>query len=352
MRSIVISGAALLIGASFFYHLSAPPLFAVATSPALIPEKAPPPPQPSWPLFDPQALKHDNHLWFATEVLFFQPSVGSFSYGTESSSTSSIQHGHVKSPDFNWNAGYRAGIGYKLPHDKWDLFGNYTYLYGSAQGKAGHIVFPTWASNWADSSPFYASSAKANWNMHLNMGDLELGRNCFAGKWLSLRPFVGVRGMTLDQKYHINYKGGTVAPSDTDRVTLNNDFWGVGVRMGVNSLWGCGQGISLYGNGSASLLSGHFDVHEREKLLQADLQKMNIESTTSTVVVDADISLGLQWDYLFSQDRYHFGVKLGWEFDVFFNQNQLFNFASPSSFRCQNDDLAFQGVTLGFRLDF
>ena len=37
---------------------------------------------------------------------------------------------------------------------------------------------------------------------------------------------------------------------------------------------------------------------------------------------------------MFSADRFHFGVKLGWEFDMFFDQNQLFNFLSttPGSF--------------------
>ncbi|MES2123023.1 MAG: Lpg1974 family pore-forming outer membrane protein, partial [Chlamydiota bacterium] len=73
------------------------------------------------------------------------------------------------------------------------------------------------------------------------------------------------------------------------------------------------------------------------------------------VVVAADLALGLQWDYLFSQDRYHFGVKLGWEFNIFFDQNQLFNFMSstnPGAINFQNDDLSFQGLTLGLRFDF
>lgn len=316
-------------------------------------------PSNSWRFFDPHSMKGDDRVWLNTEVLFFQPHIGSLSYGTESKSTTTIRDGEVKSPHFDWSAGYRAGIGYKIPHDHWDLFANYTYLQGSAHGSAGdndHVVFPIWATHFGSTpaDPFYAASATAHWNMHLNMGDLELGRNCFAGKWVSIRPFLGVRGMTINQDYHVKYKGGTVAPLDTDNLHLNTDFWGVGVRMGFNSLWGVGRGFSLYGNGSASLLSGHFDVHEREKLINAHLKKMNIESRVNNVVVDADVSLGVQWDYMFSRDRYHFGVKMGWEFDMFFNQNQLFNFSgtNPGALRCQHDDLSFQGVTLGFRFDF
>ncbi len=312
---------------------------------------------PSQGVFDPASLKNNQRLWVDAELLFWQAHMGSLSYGIDSKSTTAIQEGHVKSPDFEWEPGFRVGMGYILPHDKWDLFVNYTHLYGKAEGHAGgssRVVFPSWASNFADTSPFYADSARAHWHLHLNMGDLELGRNCFAGTWLSLRPFIGVRGLWIDQDYSVSYKGGTVAPSDQDNIAIESDFWGVGLRMGVNSLWGIGKGFSLYGNGSASLLSGNFDIHEKEKLQKADLERFNIKSDVSTVVADADLSLGLQWDYLFSKDRYHFGVKLGWECDIFFNQNQLFNFlgTDSSSINSAKDDLSFQGVTLGFRFDF
>jgi hypothetical protein len=187
--------------------------------------------------------------------------------------------------------------------------------------------------------------------MNLNMGDIELGRNCFVGKWLTIRPFMGVRGLVIDQDYHVTYKGGTVAPTGSDHVHLDTDFWGVGLRMGFNTLWGLGKGLGIYGNGSASLLSGNFNVHEKEK---GD-RPMHITRDIDNVVPVADLALGLQWDYLFSAERCHFGVKLGWEFNMFFDQNQLFNFMStslPGSVNFQNDDLSFQGVTLGFRFDF
>lgn len=308
-------------------------------------------------VFDPHSLQKDDRIYMNLEALFWQSNMGSLSFGVESDSSSSVQNGNCKSPSFDWKWGYRLGMGYRIPHDRWDLFANYTYLYGSAHGHAGkdsRVVFPRWATNFAGKSPFYADSSKADWNVHLNMGDLELGRTCFPSKWLSLRPFVGLRGGTIDQKYTVAYNGGTIAPSDSDKLDLNTDFWGVGLRMGVNTLWGLGSGISIYGNGSTSLLSGHFTVHEREKLIWQELQKMKLESQVNNVVVEADVALGLQWDYLFSKERYHIGLKMGWEFDIYFNQNQLFHFTStnPGSFQTQSDDLSFQGLTVGFRFDF
>ena len=204
-----------------------------------------------WPLFDPNALKNSNDLWVNGELLFWKSNVGSLDYAIDSRSTSSIQHGHVKQPDFDWDWGFRLGLGYKLPHDKWDLFINYTYVHAEAHGHAGggsDVVFPVFATNFAAASPFFADSAKAHWHLNLNMADLELGRTCMVSKWLSIRPFVGVRGLVTDQDYNVSYRGGTVAPFDEDKVHMDNDFWGVGIRMGANTLWGLGRGFSIYGN--------------------------------------------------------------------------------------------------------
>lgn len=313
----------------------------------------------SRPMFNPNQVKGSNDLWIDAEALFWKSNMGSLDYAITSDSSSTIKHGHVKEPHFNWDWGFRLGIGYKLPHDKWDLFVNYTYVHGRGNGhadeKGDDVVFPLLATAFGATTPVFAQTAHARWHSNLNMADLELGRTCTVSKWLTIRPFMGVRGLVIDQRYHVEYRGGTLAQNDEDSSHLNSDFWGVGLRIGANTLWGLGCGLSIYGNGSASLLSGHFDVHEREKLKKADIHKLRIKRDVSNVVATADLALGLQWDYLFSQDRYHFGVKLGWEFDIFFNQNQLFRFLSttnPGAISFQNDDLSYQGLTLGFRFDF
>jgi hypothetical protein len=306
--------------------------------------------------FDPH-MPNSHGFWLDGELLYWQSNMGSLDYGITSGSTTAITHGHVKNPHFSWDWGFRLGLGYKLPHDKWDLFAGWTYVHGHAGGHAGSsdgVVFPAWASPFGfTGSSFYANSAKAHWSMRLNMADIELGRNCFVSKWLSIRPFIGVRGLVIDQDYTVRYAGGTVAPDATEKVLLDTDFWGAGIRMGFDSLWGLGKGLGIYGNGSASLLSGNFDVHEKGKM--EGMRLFDIKNDVDNLVAAADLALGLQWDYLFSEDRFHFGVKFGWEFNLFFDQNQLFNFISsknPGALNFKDDDLTFQGLTLGFRFDF
>jgi hypothetical protein len=319
--------------------------------------------EPSHPkrsqVFDPHAMQGSHGLWLEGEALFWKANLGSLAYGIESESSSIIKEGHIKHPQFEWDWGFRLGLGWKPPHDQWDLFLNYTYVRGNAHGHAGEsddVVFPTLASALGfTGGSFYANKAGAHWNMTLNMADLELGRNCLVSRWLSIRPFLGVRGLVIDQGYIVKYFGGTVAPSDEMRLLLDTDFWGVGLRMGFDSLWGLGKGFGIYGDGSVSLLSGHFDVRQKEKLKKADIRRVDIKNAVDNLVATADLGLGLQWDYLFSRDRFHFGVKFGWEFNLFFDQNQLFHFIdakNPAVLIFKRDDLTFHGLTMGVRFDF
>ncbi|MBS0621053.1 MAG: hypothetical protein JSS61_06310 [Verrucomicrobia bacterium] len=333
--------------------LCASSLYAESTQPQQKPSAYPCPTG-----FDPHCLKEDCGFWVDGELLFWQSNMNGLDYALKSESTTSIRDGKVKDLDFDWSWGARLGIGYKIPHDKWDLFLNYTYVHGKASNHTSTntgAIYPTWSNAYGLPSGAYATHAKAHWNMNLNMGDLELGRTCMIGKFLSIRPFMGVRALFIDQDFAVDYAGGTAFPSGKDHVRMNNDFWGVGLRLGADSLWALGAGFSIYGNGSVSLLSGHFNVHEKEKQTNPKADRLDVRYTPDPVVVTADVALGLQWDYMFSKDRFHFGVKFGWEFNMFFDQNQLFNFVSsslPGSVTFQDDDLSFQGLTLGFRFDF
>lgn len=316
---------------------------------------ADPIPQPPSKMFNPNEVQGDNHLWVDGEVLYWKAYEDNLGYGVTSDSTSRIDDGHVQHPHFQWDWGFRLGVGVKMPrHDQWDLYVGYTYVQAEAHGHADKTLFPSWMAPFA-SSGTYVSSAKANLDAHVNIGDLELGRTCMVGSWLTLRPFVGVRGLVIDQDYSIEYKGGTAAGSDTYRNHMSADLWAVGLRMGVDTLWGLGSGFSFYGNGAASLLSSHLSNQQHEKFKKTDTTFVDLRNTNSSVIPVAEVALGIQWDYLFHRDRYHFGLKFGWEFNVFFDQNRLVRFvnnANPGPLTQNDGDLAFQGLTFGMRFDF
>lgn len=306
-------------------------------------------------MFMASELKGSKRLFATGEVLLWKAQMDDLGFAVKSKSQTTIRKGKGKDPKFNWNWGFRVGFGYNVPHDKWDILGGYTQFRSATHTEekvsASEALFPSWMSG----SSGYVSEAKAFWNMHLQLGDIEMGRSFAACKWLNLRPFIGVRGAWIYQRYTIEYKGGSAVPGlDVDKVNMRNNFWGAGGRLGLNTLWGLTKGFSIFGDGSFSLLSGFFHVHQTEHLEKAGTSFLSVSSSPSQLVPIVDLVLGFQYDTFFKHKRYHLGVKLGYEFNYFFNQNEFMRFISGggSLYTRNNSDLTLMGLSCGLRWDF
>lgn len=300
-------------------------------------------------------LKSSKRVFATGEVLLWKAQMDDLGFALKSKSQTTVRKGKGKDPKFNWNWGFRVGFGYNMPHDHWDILGGYTQFRSATHSEekveGTSALFPSWMHG----SSGYVTQARASWNMHLQLGDLELGRSIGVAKWLSLRPFVGVRGAWVYQKYSIEYQGGTAVPtSDTDKVQMRNNFWGAGGRLGLNSLWGLAKGFSLFGDGSFSLLSGYFHVHQAERLEKAQTTLLSVSSSPSQLVPIVDLILGFQYDTFFKSKRYHLGARLGYEFNYFFNQNEFMRFISGNNglYTRSSSDLTLMGLSCGLRWDF
>jgi hypothetical protein len=80
-----------------------------------------------------------------------------------------------------------------------------------------------------------------------------------------------------------------------------------------------------------------------------------IKNHLSMSLTFAELALGVQWDHMFSKDRYHLGLKFGWELNLLFDHSlfmKILSRTNPGIFSQNNGDLSFQGFTLGMRFDF
>jgi hypothetical protein len=171
-----------------------------------------------------------------------------------------------------------------------------------------------------------------------------------------------LRTAWVNQKYNVDYS--TLFDVDSDVVLdsystdMKNDYWGIGVRGGLDTQWGLGAGFSIYGNAALSILYGFFDVHDTESYVDA-------VGVAGTLIAEknsfragraiTDLQLGLRWDTNFSNERFHFGILAGWEHHMFFSQNQLMRFVDGDTvgmFIQNQGDLDFQGWTIAARFDF
>ena len=294
--------------------------------------------------------------------------------------------------DNKMDPGFKVGAGLDLRHDGWDNYLEYTWFQTHSSGTTTastdtfqetlfpgldvrDTLFNSTSPNSASGSVtgFFYDSAHASWALHFNVFDWELGRNFFVSPRLILRPHIGLKGTWQRQKFTAKYNGNhelsepsTSAPFTRSelgyyKISLNQFYWGVGVRAGMDASWQFTPSWSIYGDWALSALWGKFDIN------RTDLQSQANGSTAATTFVNAQIvnserefhslravlelALGLRWDYFFSDDNYRFRIQAGWEEQIWFSQNNV-NLNNDLLFRESNNDLVLQGLTVKFRFDF
>lgn len=260
--------------------------------------------------------------------------------------------GDLKRIENHWRPGFRLGLGGNMPYDQWDIFLNWTWFYNFARNKAHGEVVALWGHPDASGTQL-SHGAKAHWKLHYNILDVELGRAIWIGKSLSVRPFLGIRGAWIDQTFHIDYDYLVTGNKIDGEIHAETDFQGGGIRLGVDSRFAMWDGWSVYGIGSGSLLYGHFDTDFLSRF--AESKAGRTEDDFRRGVSSFQLAIGIRWDHAFHHGRYHLGVNIGWEQNMWFDINHMNHYLSQLGQGIlveENSNLTLQGGTLGLRLDF
>ncbi len=244
---------------------------------------------------------------------------------------------------FHWDPGFRIGAGYMFgASDALELFANWTRFHTSAHGHysmsipvimSGETQF---IGKWLPGFLGDIYVAKGNWRLHFNTIDLSLGRNFFLSKRLSVKPYVGLRGALIDQKYKIVYRALNVDNDilfpDTG-MNAKNDFNGVGLRTGSEFQWHFSKQWNLFGSLSASIIRGRFDLKQNFNTARLNAEMTEIISGTFeyrnhfwTNRVNLEEQLGLQWETFFGRNKSrvsHLSIGAFYELGQWFQQNEL-----------------------------
>lgn len=222
--------------------------------------------------------------------------------------------------EFEWNSGFRVGMGYRCARALWEISTRWTHLHSRAQNTMSNLLSPS-------------GFASGFLHVHLNVFDGEVARFFQVTPHLAFKAHAGVRGLLISQKSEIINNGAS------DRIYfLNSRERAVGVRAGVHGAWEFAQDFSLYSDVGGSLLSSTFNLAERFSSSEVSIN--TIQEIRATVVGTLDLSFGLAYEHSFD-GKAALSVLAGWEMNDFFNQSIL-----------SNTDLTYQGLTAKIRLDF
>lgn len=283
----------------------------------------------------------------------------------------SLGFGEIANPKFDWESGFRGGLGYTTPEDRWDLILLWTCYEGKGsdrQTSAGNddsVLFPVFLhpNDFNDQAIVACKDASYQATIQLNVLDWDLGKTFFAGKRVSLHPHFGLRSAWVHQIHNIEYT--TLFDQIQNEVLKSysthavNNFWGLGPRGGFGADFSLGLGLSFTADLAVSLLYGNFDNSYSERFSRSE------EDTPDATIADSDIfhagrvvtdvQLAMRWQRPFAGNKIRFLLQAGWEHHMFFSQNQIPRFVDGQNwgvFVQNQGDLYFQGWTGSARLFF
>jgi hypothetical protein len=292
--------------------------------------------------------------------------------GTANANPEPVKKGSSERPDFEWSPGFRAGFAYTIPKQQWQLWLNWTMFNTEGKKTVAHSGDVNVNSLYSvlDHPRFLGGtlvSASAKHHLHYNTLDLSASRDLEIDRWLLLSPHVGIRAAWIHQTYKINTQSSSSSAGLNIQVhdlKFNNDFVGVGLRGGLNSIWFFNSHFGFFGNASFSLISGRFHVHQKMTETLDTIPPgithgtyVNMSDHFSNLAPELEFAFGLHLEPGSDKNFYRLEIDLGWESLIWFHQNQLYNLTgdslsssgSGSRFR---GNLNLQGFTASAKLHF
>ncbi|MCB1067680.1 MAG: hypothetical protein KDK56_05800 [Simkania sp.] len=318
-----------------------------------------------------------NGPFFDLDFLYLRAVEDSLKYAWKGSQNS-VNNGNngptsvnVKQLDQDWefDPGFRVGLGYNFDYDDWDLHTYYTWLYSYPKTSSsvpadtldsdnGQFIVGLFASN-----PFTNNGsttfelfekARSNWQLQFNAWDLDLGRSYYVSKRLALQPIAGLKAALIRQHLGTHYsrpasKGGENDNFINMSVREKSRFWAVGPKLGVFGSWELGYGFSINADVHGALVYGENTTHVTYKGQRNSGDTLSLRLTDETYRLRpmAYLNLGLEWGRCF-WDWMYFSLHLGWETQYWWHQMNFtsFNDTTPEG------DLSLTGLNAGIRFDF
>lgn len=275
--------------------------------------------------------------------------------GIQRPTTLSTGTGHILYTNFKYKPGFQVGLGMNFNHDDWNLMAEYTRLH--CKNKKNHsystsYILPFWFYTLESAETL--TSAKGIWKLRYDIIDLHLGRPYYTGTNLIFKPEFGLRGGWINQNFKAEYT--------TDAALLyysksTQHDWLIGPRasLGMDFLLGCD--FVLFGKTALGL---YFQkITNKYKMIDHDAS--TIQTTRSQkcfLTPNLELGVGLGWGTYFADNSWHFDVRLGYDFLIYWNQNHMRRLADKSDYsdlettESAAGNLMMHGLTLTVRFDF
>ena len=285
------------------------------------------------------------------DLLYWKANEQGLSYAFVANNGSLGDDTVVKNPEFEWDFGFKLGLSYLLPKDRWDCLLRLTHFHTHTDAllhaKKDKVLYPIWIT---ESAPQVADQIKMHWRLHLGFVDLLMGKKIKFSS-ISLYPQCGLRYAIARQKFNLEYQGGMFLPGREDIVRMKNKFAGIGPYGVLGICYPFFSCLSLCASGGISAVYGQFYVHEDEDLATGHIKLLDLRNTFNRLAFIADGSIFLRWQKMWKESKRKLHMQIGWDVVLLFKQNRLIRFFESTPID-NSGNLGLQGWQWGIQYFF
>jgi hypothetical protein len=235
-------------------------------------------------------------IFVDAEYLYLKPRRDTLDFAILGPGTTGVPTGTVQALEWQYQSGVRAGGGYRLGGDGWEVGSYFTYLHSSAgqtvTRPANSTLFATLTHPGMIEQ---VDTASATSSVNFRVVDAELARRWNMCDSLSMKVFGGGRFAWIDQGLDAFYDGRDARMA---RVSSPIEFDGGGIRVGGEGRWVTPWwGLSLFARASGSLLLGDFTTSVLETNNNGARVNANVSYNFQKIVPVLDLGVGVTWQY-------------------------------------------------------
>ncbi len=308
------------------------------------------------------SLVNASDVSLGVEYLYWNVLQSSMSYATTVDDIAALTNPTIVTQAQDWTSGFRLTAAKGMEGDVNTSF-SWTRVHNSSKGSvsspfiiATELLGPN--NGFGVGGNGLGGPASSQWNVNFDMLDLNFTCPSFENGVYSVYPLVGVKGGRIYQNQYITYSNfldtGTGVFFNAT-VNEKNNLWCVGPKIGFNSAYELGNGLSFLGNFSTSFLYGR--LFTSAHTLMVEPGSPTVDSTLTNIkrriMPQFQLLLGLNWDTCLC-DCYEASIGVGYEVQYFFHTWRISN-SSIQNFYVTNTgfgDLMLHGLTANFSVRF
>lgn len=294
--------------------------------------------------------------------LFWETKEDGLAFAALNEAGAKAVNARISSVNASWTPAFKLLLGAYLFDPLWEINVRWTWLYSRSKANlsrdlASGGIFPLWAlpqSN-LDAPPLYSSSA-ATLLMHCNALDLEIGSMETMSPFFSLKLQGGLKGISIDQGFHIRYQGGSPLMIDAE-IDSKNECLGIGPRFGCGAAWRLFTGCSLIAelSGALALCSTHI---RREDNANESIEQALVSCKERFWVWRPllETKTGIRQECRYGKaEKGHLRFEVLYEMQQYWEQNLFFRYADEALSYLplpQRGNLVFQGFSFTLGVGF